>query len=54
MFGFLGDLARIAVAPVKVAVEVAAPVLNLADDVVRTVTKPVADLVEDVTDPFRR
>lgn len=43
MFGFLGDIVRVAAAPVKVAVAV----VETAGEAVRIVTKPVADVVDD-------
>ena len=42
MFGILGDLVKIAVAPVKIAT-----------DLTRVVTKPVADCAEAVSDEIK-
>lgn len=43
MFGLFGDVVRVALAPVKVAVAV----VETAGEAVRIVTKPVADVVDD-------
>jgi hypothetical protein len=53
VFGFFEDVARIAVSPVKIAVEVAKPVLRETEKVARSVTKPVADTLDSVADDIK-
>ncbi|AWY03055.1 hypothetical protein SCYZ1_25 [Pseudomonas phage SCYZ1] len=49
MFGsLLGDLVRIAAAPIQVAAHVVAPVLDVTVQAARVVTKPVADAAQEV------
>lgn len=50
MFGLLGDVVKIATAPVKIAVEVAKPVLRETENMARAVTKPVADTLSELAD----
>lgn len=48
MFGsLLGDLVKIAVAPVQIAAAIAVPVVQVAATGARVVTKPLADVAEE-------
>lgn len=48
MFGsLLGDLVKIALAPVQIAAAIAVPVVQVAATGARVVTKPLADVAQE-------
>lgn len=53
MFGLLGDVVKIATAPVKIAVEAAKPVIRETENVARMVTKPVADTLTEIAEDVK-
>lgn len=49
MFGLLSDVARIALAPVRIAAPVIGTAAAVVDTVTRPITQPLADVAEDVS-----
>lgn len=50
MFGILSDLTRLAIAPVRLVVGVAEPVVRGASEIAHDVAEPVVDVVDEVVD----